>query len=259
MILPDPIGAGWGMPWILPALGAILGLVAGSFLAALALRWPRGQSVMRGRSACDACGHRLGVVDLLPVFGHLLRRGRCAYCGAPIDRRHLLIELASGGIGLVSLLAAPGLEGLCGAMFGWLLVALIALDVDHFWLPDELVAALAVVGVGAGLAGIAPPMADRLIGGLAGFAGLAAIAILYRVARGRTGMGGGDPKLLGAIGLTLGWQALPLVLLGGASVGLALLGVRRLRGDSIRADQEVPLGALMAVVAWPLWLVAAMA
>lgn len=237
----------------------LLGAVIGSFLATLVIRWPQERSVARGRSACDACGRVLGLVDLMPVIGFVIRRGRCATCGAPIDRRHILIEIACAGVGGVSLATAPGLDGLAGAVFGWLLVALAALDVEHFWLPDPLVAAVAITGVVGAMAGLLPDMESRLIGGIGGFAALALIAIGYRMLRGRRGMGGGDPKLLGAIGLNLGWQILPFVLLGASLTGLLLVAIGHARGQRVRRDQQVALGALMAIVAWPIWLVIRMA
>jgi leader peptidase (prepilin peptidase)/N-methyltransferase len=87
-----------------------------------------------------------------------------------------------------------------------------------------------------------------------GYAGLWLVAALYRRVRGREGLGGGDPKLLGAIGAWLGWAALPLILLGASLLGLGLVLLDRLRGRAVAGDTMVPLGALMAGVAWPLWL-----
>lgn len=242
-------------PWGWAGAGALLGAVIGSFLATLVIRWPLGRSVAAGRSACDSCGHRLGVVDLLPIAGFLIRRGRCAECRTPIDRRHILIEIACAAVGGVSLVLVPGPAGLAGAMFGWLLVALAALDAEHFWLPDPLVATVAAVGVVGGAFGLAPDISSRIIGGIAGFTSLALIAIAYQALRGRRGLGGGDPKLLGAIGLNLGWQALPFLLLGASLLGLVLVAIGSLRGRPVRGDQQVALGALMAVVSWPIWLV----
>lgn len=241
--------------WVWGAGGALLGAVIGSFLATVAIRWPRGESVVAGRSACDACGRALGPVDLLPVAGFLIRRGRCAACAAPIDRRHVAIELACLGVGAVSLTVAPGVAGLAGALFGWLLIVLAVLDAEHFWLPDPLVAAVALTGLAGVVLGLPPDAGARLIGGLAGFGGLALVALAYRMLRGRRGMGGGDPKLLGAIGLNLGWQTLPFVLLGASLAGLALVALGWLRGQPIRADRPLAFGALMAIVAWPIWLV----
>ncbi len=152
------------------------------------------------------------------------------------------------------MLVAPGQAGFTGALFGWLLIALAALDLKHFWLPDRLTGALALVGIASGLTGLAPSLLDRAIGAIAGFATLAVIATAYRWLRNREGLGGGDPKLLGAIGGMLGWQALPFVVLGASGVGLLFIGLQWANGRKVQATDRLPLGALMALTAFPLWM-----
>lgn len=239
----------WGL------VGLVLGAIVGSFLAAAAIRWPQGRQVSRGRSACDHCGRTLGPIDLIPIAGFLIRRGRCATCGGAIDRRHLMIEAAAALIGLVSCLVAPGAAGLAGAVLGWMLLLLAVLDIEHFWLPDCVTYLLALLGIAFGAAGLPPFPNDRLIGLASGFAGLWLIGALYRLVRKREGLGGGDPKLLGAIGAWVGWVVLPYVLLLAGLVGIVSALLARGRGEAISATTRVPLGALMAVAAWPVWLV----
>ncbi len=236
------------------ALG-VLGLIAGSFLATVVIRWPEGRSVARGRSACDACGRTLSAGELVPLLSALASRGRCRGCGTRIDGRHWQIEAMCGVVGLLSGWVAPGAAGTVGALFGWLLVALAALDVAALWLPDALTAPLALAGIGAGLLGVEPPLVDRAAGGLIGYLLLAAVAFGYRRWRGREGLGGGDPKLLGAIGLWLGWRMLPFVLLLASAAGLAAVLAARITGRDIARDTPVPFGALLAAAAYPLWLV----
>nr|WP_277998445.1 A24 family peptidase [Sphingomonas liriopis] len=233
---------------------AALGAIFGSFIAALVIRWPQGQSVMHGRSACDACGRTLGAAELLPVVSFLLQRGRCRGCGARIDRWHVGIELAAVAIGAVAGLIAPGWTGVTGAVFGWLLLALAALDVVAFWLPDRLTAALAVAGGVVGAAGFAPALEDRLIGGIAGYGALAAIAFGYKAWRGREGMGGGDPKLMGAIGLWLGWRMLPAVLVIASLIGLGIALFAWATGRRVARDTALPFGALLGLAAYPAWI-----
>jgi leader peptidase (prepilin peptidase)/N-methyltransferase len=237
-----------------PIAGALFGLIIGSFLATLILRWPEGRSVVGGRSSCDHCGHVLRARELIPVASFVIQSGKCRQCGAPIARDHVAIELAAALMGGLALLAAPGFEGLAGALFGWLLLTLAALDVKHHWLPDGLTAALAVSGLMASLLLAYPSLQDRLIGGFAGFASLAIIAAIYKSIRKREGLGGGDPKMLGAIGCWLGWQALPLVILGASLVGILVAISWRLRGKSVDRETMLPLGSLMAIAAFPLWL-----
>ena len=238
-----------------PLALAVLGAIAGSFLSTLVIRWPAGRSVRAGRSACDGCGATLSAWELVPLVSALALRGRCRRCGAAIDPRHRRIELACAAIGAVSGLAVPGPVAIGGALFGWLLLALAALDAEHFWLPDALTLPLAVLGLVTGLLGWWPPLGDRLWGGAVGYAGLWAIGAAYRRFRGRDGLGGGDSKLLGAIGLWLGWRMLPAVLLLASLTGLALVVAGRARGRRVGAATPVPFGALLAVAAYPAWLV----
>ncbi|MDB5706818.1 MAG: peptidase [Sphingomonas bacterium] len=237
-----------------PAALGVLGAVLGSFLATLVIRWPQERSVTRGRSHCDHCDAVLGPRDLIPLVSAALSRGRCRHCGASIEPRHWQIELGALGIGAVAGLVVPGPAGLAGAVFGWLLLTLAALDIAEFWLPDPLTLALAVAGVVTGVAGIDPPLVDRLIGGVAGFGSLWLVGFAYRQVRGREGLGGGDPKLLGAIGLWLGWRLLPAVLLLAALTGLAFVLVGLVRGRGARLDDRMPFGALLAIAAYPAWL-----
>ena len=231
-----------------------MGLIIGSFLATLIVRWPEGRSVIAGRSSCDDCGHRLRARELIPVVSFILQSGKCRQCGAPIAPDHIATELAAGMIGGLALFAAPGAEGMAGALFGWLLLALAALDVKHHWLPDRLTAILAISGLAAGFLSMCPPIYDRLIGGVAGFVSLTVVASAYKMIRGREGLGGGDPKMLGAIGCWLGWAALPLVILGAGLAGLLVALSWKIRGKNVAADSLLPLGSLMAIAAFPLWL-----
>ncbi len=235
-----------------PLALALLGAVMGSFLSTLAIRWPAGRA-MGGRSACDGCARRLTAIELVPVLGWIARRGRCRTCAAAIDPRHPSFELGCAAIGALSGVVAPGPVGASGAAFGWLLLTLAAIDAAELWLPDPLVLALALLGLAS--AAVAPPdLAARLIGGAAGFASLWLVAAGYRAARGREGLGGGDPKLFGAIGLWLGWRLLPAVLLLAALVGLGLVLLQRWRGRTVAADDAVPFGAFLCVAAYPAWV-----
>lgn len=244
-----------GAPVARGLLGFGLGAIVGSFLATVLIRWPRGESALSGRSRCDACGGALRPGELIPILSHLAARGRCRRCGARIDSRHLAVELGAALIGLVAFSTFAGREAPVAALFGWWLLLLAAIDLEHHWLPDRLTLPLLPLGLLVAWLGVGQPLPDRVIGAAAGFAVLTLIAWLYRALRGREGLGGGDPKLLAALGAWLGWQQLPLVLLGAGLVGLAAVALKRLRGERVAATNRVPLGTLMALVAWPIWLV----
>jgi leader peptidase (prepilin peptidase)/N-methyltransferase len=240
--------------WLWPVLLGVLGLVFGSFIATLAVRWPEARSAFRGRSECDHCGKALSPRELVPVASYVLQRGRCRGCSAPIHPSHVLTELLGLAIGVAAGIVLPGPGGAAGAVFGWLLLTLAALDLAVFWLPNLLTGALAAAGLATGLLGIAPAMDARLIGGIGGYAALAAVAAGYRVIRGRQGLGGGDPKLFGAIGLWLGWQALPLVLLAAALIGLAAVLGLWMGGRKVTPTDRMPFGVMLAAAAFTIWI-----
>lgn len=237
-----------------PLLLGVLGAILGSFIAALAIRWPQGRSVVAGRSACDACGRTLTAVELVPVLSAAWLRGKCRTCGARIDPVHLRTELAAALIGALSAWLLPGLAGLSTAVFGWLLLALAIIDARDFWLPDRLTGVLAIVGLVVGAVGVGPGLADRVIGGAAGFAVLWAISAGYKALRGREGMGGGDPKLLGAIGLWIGWRLLPIVVIIASMAGLGAVLFWLLTGRGAARDDRLPFGTLLAIGAYPVWV-----
>ncbi|PXW71258.1 type 4 prepilin peptidase 1 [Blastomonas natatoria] len=241
-------------PVIAPIAAAMLGAIFGSFIGALVVRWPAGRPISTGRSQCDSCGTVLKAWQLIPLVSYIVLRGRCAACGAAIGRSSLLIELAAALIGAVSLALHPGIEGLAIAFLGWLLLPLALLDWQHYWLPHPLTAALALGGLASAALGLPPDWTSRIIGAGAGLGGLSLVALLYRLMRGREGLGGGDPLLLGAIGLWLGWQALPIVLMIASGLGLAAALVMQRRGLAIDSATRFPLGTLLALAAWPVAL-----
>ncbi len=239
------------------ALAALIGLVLGSFIATLVLRWPAGRSVL-GRSQCDGCGRALGVAELGPRLSARVARGCCRRCRAAIDPFHWRVELGAGLIGAIALVIMPGTVGWMWALFGWMLLPLVLLDARHFWLPDRLSAVLAITGLVLAGPLLGASLLDRWIGALAGGAALALIAWAYRRVRGGDGMGGGDPKLVAAIGCWLGWQALPLMLLLASLGGIVWVLIAQKKGDQPLAQRPVPFGvfagtaAFAAVPIWPL-------
>jgi leader peptidase (prepilin peptidase) / N-methyltransferase len=232
-----------------PALGAFSGLLVGSFVATLVLRWPR-DLPMSGRSRCDGCSAQLNPHELVPLLSFAIQRGRCRRCGGAIDPAHPLIEAACAAVGALALFALPGWHGFAGALLGWFLVALIALDVAHFWLPDRLTLPLMAFGLALGPA---PPGERFLAAAIAGGSFLF-LAVAYRALRGRDGLGLGDAKLAAALAAWLSLDKLPPLLLTAALLGLGLAAVGAVRGKRLGPDTRIPFGACLAAAAFPLWL-----
>ena len=235
------------MTLALAAAAAVAGAIVGSFLATLIIRWPRGEQAIAGRSHCDSCMQELNPIELVPILSWFATLGRCRSCGALIPRLHLWIELAAATLAASAVAFQSNLQGVALAVFWLLLLAPAVLDARHHWLPDSLTIMLALGGVLLGGYAIGLAFESRLIGGAVGFASLSLIALLYQLARGREGLGKGDPKLLGAIGLWTGWQALPPIVLIAALSGLAAALVQRRS-----RFERMPFGTLLAVGAM-LW------
>ena len=233
--------------------GALLGVVAGSFIATVAVRWPTGDSALGGRSRCDGCGNVIPAHSLLPLISYARLRGRAGCCGSRIDPVHPLVEAAGGTIGgLSALLPLP--FAAAGALFGWLLLTLAIIDLRSFRLPTAVVTLVAISGLGASFLMGSPALLPAIVGMGTGFCSLKTLQLAYRWTRGREGLGSGDPKLFGAIGAWVGWQPLPLVLLAAALLGLGWAILVRLSGRDITLSDRLPLGTLLAATAWPTWL-----
>ena len=229
------------------ALAGFTGTILGSFLSTLALRTLNGRSEAGGRSRCDRCGAQLRWFELVPILSAAIQRGRCRRCAAPIHPAHAATEIAAA---LIAGLAAAlwvgdywsGEAALAWAGFSLLLIPVAITDLLRFRLPGLLVVPIALAGLVAG-SGMGVPLIDRVAGGVTGWLLLELVAVGWRAATGRAGLGGGDARLFGAIGLWLGWLALPWLLVGASLAGFAWLAGMRLRRG--RMPRRVPLGAMM--------------
>lgn len=232
--------------WFLVLWAGLVGLVVGSYLNVLAHRLPLGQSTVRPRSRCPACGAAIRARDNLPVVSWLLLGGRCRDCGAPISPRYPLIEATTGVLFAACVVRfgfAP--ETVAAAVLGALLVALAAIDFDHFLLPDKLT----IPGIALGLAAQALLPSGSLVAGVRGAligAGLLlAIAGAWELLRGVEGMGLGDVKMLAMIGAFLGAGGVVVTLVfgtfAGSAVGLVLIARR---GGDLQA--QLPFGVFLA-------------
>jgi leader peptidase (prepilin peptidase)/N-methyltransferase len=232
--------------WFLVLWAGLVGLVVGSYLNVLVHRLPLGRSTVRPRSRCPACGAAIRARDNLPIVSWLLLGGRCRDCGAGISPRYPLIEAATGVLFAACVLRFGFTrEAIAAAVLAALLVALAAIDFDHFLLPDKLT----LPGIGLGLAAQWLVPSGSLIAGVRGAligAGLLlAIAGAWELLRGVEGMGLGDVKMLAMIGAFLGAGGVVVTLVfgtfAGSAIGLALV-VRR--GGDLRA--QLPFGVFLS-------------
>ncbi len=220
------------------ALATLVGLCIGSFLNVVIHRLPK--MLERGwraecaelaggtpaeeptynlvvpRSACPSCERPIRAVENIPVLSYLMLGGKCAGCKAPISARYPLVEVLTAilTVGAIVRFGANS-AGLAACVMLWILIALTFIDFDTQLLPDNLTLPLLWAGLLANVLGAVPGVSlrDAIIGAIAGYLVLWAVYWLFKIIRGKEGMGYGDFKLLAALGAWLGWQALPLIIL----------------------------------------------
>ena len=251
------------MTALLVVLGAVLGLAVGSFLNVVVWRVPRDESVVRPPSACPACGHQIRPRDNVPVVSWLLLRGRCRDCDAPISARYPLVEATTS----VLFALVVGWLGASWALPAfWYLaavsVALFLIDVDVRRLPDAIVlpsypVAFVLLALASANPGGPSDFSALLRAVLAGVALLVFYVVLRIVYP--AGMGLGDVKLSGVLGLYLGWVGWSAVVVGafaafllGGVYGVALVVLRRAgRKSTLPFGPWMLLGAALGLVAGP--------
>lgn len=250
------------------ALGAgVIGALIGSFLNVVIYRVPRSMSVVRPASSCPACAVDIRPVDNIPVVSWLLLRGRCRHCAAPISARYPLVELgtalAFAGVALllgpailsandVAAAISSSLTLLAFLYLAAISIALAAIDLDSHRLPNSIVLpAFAVAGVMLGAAALLSGDVVSIARAAAGAGVLFTVYLVLALIAPR-GMGMGDVKLAGVLGLYLGWigwGALAVGSLGafvlGGVVGMALIVLRRASRST-----AIPFGPWMLAGAW---------
>jgi leader peptidase (prepilin peptidase)/N-methyltransferase len=240
-------------PWL---AAIIVSPFVGSFLGVLIRRLPLEQRVMLDRSRCEACGHVLGMRDLLPIGSYLALRGRCRFCGTAIAPFHWAVELAAVAVAVTVALVSPDVPSLwCGCVLGWGLLALAWIDWRHLILPDALTLPLVLLGLGATVWLDPEALADHAAAAALAYLLFRLIAWTYRRLRGRDGLGEGDAKLMAAAGAWVGITALSSVLLGGALLTLLAAVISALRsGGGLSTTVRLPLGPGLCAALWLVWL-----
>lgn len=262
------------LPWLYFSLVFLFSLMIGSFLNVVIHRLPimlerewqaeylsyfnpetqlqqeERYNLMVPRSACPHCGHAITAMENIPLLSWLWLKGRCRECQAPISARYPLVELLTALLSLVAAATFPPGWGLLAALLlTWVLVALTFIDLDKMLLPDQLTLPLLWGGLLFNLAGGFVPLADAVIGAMAGYLVLWSLYWAFKLLTGKEGMGYGDFKLLAALGAWLGWQALPIVLLLSSLVG-AIIGISLILLRNHHQNKPIPFGPYLAIAGW---------
>lgn len=215
----------------------IFGLLIGSFLNVVILRLPNQKNIVTDRSACPKCGNKLKWFHNIPILSFLFLRGKCSFCGSPISWRYPLIELLTGLISYWLFPETVTAESI-GYFFFYFSMACVFIchffiDLDHQLLLDSLNIYLVMLILPYVL--FTFPWNYWVIGGLIGFGGPMLVTWLFYKIRGQIGLGGGDIKLYGILGLLLGPTGIIFTIffscLVGAVIGLLMIGLNKLTKD----------------------------
>jgi leader peptidase (prepilin peptidase)/N-methyltransferase len=237
-------------PALAPA--ALFGLLIGSFLNVVAWRLPRGESLVKPRSKCPGCGSQLKAYDNIPVFSWLVLRGRCRGCKTKISARYPVVEAVTAVLYvLVVALKHDHVEELVfGLVLVTFLVPIAVIDLDVKRIPNALTAPAAVLAVVLGALLAPSDLPEQLAAGAA-----ALIFFLLPTLVNKKGMGMGDVKLVGVLGLYLGRAVAPAIFIAlilGVVVGAAVIasqGVTQGRKVKIPFGPFLAAGALVAFFA----------
>jgi leader peptidase (prepilin peptidase)/N-methyltransferase len=223
-------------------MAGLFGAAFGSFLNVVIWRLPRGESVVTPPSACPECGTRIRPYDNVPVLSWLLLRGRCRDCAIPISRRYPLVEALTAAL-LVAVILVKGADrdALLGIAFVLLLVPVTFIDLDHRIIPNRLMLVGTVLGPALVLLTDPGAIVEHLIAAAAAGGFLLAAAVARP-----GGMGMGDVKLAAVMGLFLGRDVGPAMLV--ALVAGSLLGaVIIARQGAAGRKTAVPFGPFLAL------------
>jgi len=224
------------------AFAGVFGAIFGSFLNVVVYRVPRHESVVKPASRCARCGTPIKPYDNVPILSWLLLRGHCRGCREPISPRYPLVEACTAALCVGVVLTRASAAGIAlGIALVLLVVPAALIDLEHRIIPNSITALGAVLAVAIGLALDPAGEPQRLIAGAAagGFLLLAALAY-------PGGMGMGDVKLAGMMGLFLGAAVAPAIL--AALVAGVLLGAVVIAREGARAGRKkaIPFGPFLA-------------
>ncbi|MCE1183373.1 MAG: A24 family peptidase [Rhodocyclales bacterium] len=254
----------------LPVAGIVLGLCIGSFLNVVIHRLPKmleqewqqmcaeinGQDIIESepsltlshpRSRCPHCGHQITAIENIPLISYLfILKGKCSACKAAISVRYPLIEAVTALIsGATAYYFGPSWQAVGALLLIWALIALSAIDFDTQLLPDSITLPLVWLGITFNLFNTFTSLESAVIGAMAGYLSLWSISFLFKKLTGRDGMGGGDFKLLAALGAWLGWKLLPSIVLLSSVVGAAV-GIALIVFTKHGRDTPIPFGPYLA-------------
>jgi leader peptidase (prepilin peptidase)/N-methyltransferase len=220
------------------------GAIVGSFAGVVAHRVPIGESIVTGRSRCDSCGAMVAAYDNIPMLSWVVLRGRCRSCGAAIPGLYPLVELGLGAAWAATYLVFGGDDTgklVLGLTFATVLAIITVSDLEYRLISNPVTIAGAIAAIAIVAVWDPSQLPEHLIAGAGAGGFMLLVVLLYP-----RGMGMGDAKLAGVMGLFLGSAVIPALLAGflaGATYGIGLM----VKHGSQARKQAVPFGPFLAL------------
>ncbi|KLT73061.1 methyltransferase [Neisseria arctica] len=256
-------------PFAIP-LATLFGLLVGSFLNVVIYRTPimmeqswttfakehlsipltdeerQPFNLIKPDSRCPKCASPVKAWQNIPVISYLLLKGKCHHCHTPISKRYPLVELLTAALfATVAWQYGWSWLTLGGLVFTAFLLALTFIDADTQYLPDQLTLPLIWLGLLFNLNGAFIPLTSSVLGAVTGYMSLWLLCYLYKIATGKIGIGGGDFKLLAALGAWLGLGVLPVIVFSAALIGIISALITR-----VSKGQPFAFGPSLAIAGW---------
>lgn len=240
-------------------VATIWGLIIGSFLNVVIHRLPKAlikdpdaslDCLLWPASTAPCCGARLSWKENIPVFSWIYLRGKCAHCGHRISPRYIAVEILTGAAFAWSVWQFDiTWMGLLYASFLAIAICLFFIDLETYLLPDRLTLSMLWIGLLGSAAGILPVSPqDAIWGACLGYLLPWSVNKLYFLVRKHDGFGGGDFKLLAALGVWTGWVNIVPILCGASIIGLLVIGLAALvKRKNLAMNQAFPFGPFLLI------------
>ncbi|HEX6135555.1 MAG TPA: prepilin peptidase [Longimicrobiales bacterium] len=235
--------------WLVWVFAGAVGAAVGSFLNVCIYRWPAEQSVIRPPSRCPACERELSWRDNIPIFGWLLLRGRCRYCGAAVSVQYPLIELVTALIWIAAVVRfGVTFDALHSAIFLTILLGIAMTDAKEMVIPDQFTLVGAALGIALAFAPGGLTVTHAIMAAVLGYLLLWGVKLVAEKALGKPALGVGDIHMMVLVGAFLGAPGMLLTLMLGSFLGLVIgVPLTWLRGRLQFMGSYLPLGTFLAL------------
>lgn len=220
----------------------ITGLIIGSFTNVCIYRIPIHKSIITPPSSCGSCGHRLNYIDMLPVVNYVINKGKCRYCGSKYSVQYPMIELLNGILyGAIAFKYGLSVTAVLYCIIVSTLITISIIDLKNKIIPDSLNIALVVIGV-LFIIYDSSIITDKLLGASVGF------VLFFAITLATNAMGGGDIKLITALGLIFGFKGVLFIIFFSFVIGAVISAILLITKTKTRKD-EIPFGPFISAAA----------